>query len=240
MDRDGIVLGVRGMAKSSAIVELWTRAHGSHLGHRSAEASKRCADVSQENSVRAVWRARLGRSIRLLPDRRQAVSAANRWASSQCVYASHHLGVLGGCCGDAIRTRHLRDARGQAVLIRRTPAEARESGQVELAHCWPTRFGRPGKLRRPRRDLRPRLCLAKIGRAGDRVRRQPWRERRLAAPAFCARARAVRTVWSIRTCGGFRSPAVPVRHVLRRAGQGHSKPATAFINAVTRYGEGCG
>src|SRR2546430_4863522 len=58
---DGIVLGVRRHGESSAIVELLTRGHGRHLGLvRGGSASRMRPLLQPGNSVRAVWRGRLG------------------------------------------------------------------------------------------------------------------------------------------------------------------------------------
>ncbi len=57
---DGIVLGVRRHGEASAIVELLTREHGSHLGLVRGGAGARMRPLLQPgNSVHAVWRARL-------------------------------------------------------------------------------------------------------------------------------------------------------------------------------------
>ncbi|WP_436640963.1 DNA repair protein RecO [Microbaculum sp. FT89] len=57
---EGIILGLRRHGETSAIVELFTAAHGRHLGLVRGGRSRRLQVVLQPgNSVHAIWRARL-------------------------------------------------------------------------------------------------------------------------------------------------------------------------------------
>lgn len=57
---DGLILGVRRLGETSVVLELFTRAHGRHLGLVRGGRSRRLAATLQPgNTVRATWRARL-------------------------------------------------------------------------------------------------------------------------------------------------------------------------------------
>ncbi len=58
---EGIVLSARPHGETAAVVELWTRAHGRHLGLVHGGRSRRLRPILQiGNHVDAVWKARLG------------------------------------------------------------------------------------------------------------------------------------------------------------------------------------
>jgi DNA repair protein RecO (recombination protein O) len=57
---DGLILGVRRHGETSVVLELFTRAHGRHLGLvRGGRSQKLRPTLQPGNTVRAVWRARL-------------------------------------------------------------------------------------------------------------------------------------------------------------------------------------
>jgi DNA repair protein RecO (recombination protein O) len=57
---DGLILGVRRHGETSVVLELFTRAHGRHLGLVRGGRSRRLrATLQPGNGVRVVWRARL-------------------------------------------------------------------------------------------------------------------------------------------------------------------------------------
>lgn len=57
---DGLILGVRRHGETSVVLELFTRAHGRHLGLVRGGRSQRLRPTLQPgNTVRATWRARL-------------------------------------------------------------------------------------------------------------------------------------------------------------------------------------
>lgn len=58
---EGVVLSVRPHGETAAVVELWTRAHGRHLGLVHGGRSRRLRPILQiGNHVDATWKARLG------------------------------------------------------------------------------------------------------------------------------------------------------------------------------------
>ena len=57
---EGIVLSVKPHGETAAVVDLWTRAHGRHLGLVHGGRSRRLRPVLQAgNHVDATWKARL-------------------------------------------------------------------------------------------------------------------------------------------------------------------------------------
>ncbi len=61
---DAIVLSVRALGESGAIVEALTRTHGRHMGRVRGGASRRMKPVLQPgNTLRLVWRARLNEHL---------------------------------------------------------------------------------------------------------------------------------------------------------------------------------
>ncbi|MFM9941459.1 MAG: DNA repair protein RecO [Hyphomicrobiaceae bacterium] len=61
---EGIVLSVRAHGETAAVVEVFTRAHGRHLGLVHGGRSRRLRPVLQVgNHVRATWRARLAEQL---------------------------------------------------------------------------------------------------------------------------------------------------------------------------------
>jgi DNA repair protein RecO (recombination protein O) len=61
---EGAILTVRGHGETSAIIEVFTAAHGRHAGVVRGGASRKVAPVLQPgNQVAVVWRARLGEHI---------------------------------------------------------------------------------------------------------------------------------------------------------------------------------
>ena len=92
---EGIVLGVRRHAESSAIVELLTRAHGRHLGLVRGGAGSRMRPLLQPgNGVRAVWRARLDEHLGTYAIEGLNLRAGALLASPHAVYGVTHLAAL--------------------------------------------------------------------------------------------------------------------------------------------------
>jgi DNA repair protein RecO (recombination protein O) len=61
---EGIVLSVRPHGETAAVVELWTRAHGRHLGLVHGGRSRKLRPVLQTgNHVDATWKARLSENL---------------------------------------------------------------------------------------------------------------------------------------------------------------------------------
>src|SRR5438132_13825231 len=92
---EGIVLGVRRHGETSAIVELLPRSHGRHLGLVRGGAGSRMRPLLQPgNSVRAVWRARLGEHLGYYALEGLRLRAATVLASSHAVHGLVHLASL--------------------------------------------------------------------------------------------------------------------------------------------------
>src|SRR5437762_13108598 len=92
---EGIVLGVRRHGETSAIVELLTRSHGRHLGLVRGGAGSRMRPLLQPgNSVRAVWRARLGEHLCYYAGEGIRLGAATVLAPSHAGYCVAPLGLV--------------------------------------------------------------------------------------------------------------------------------------------------
>jgi len=145
--------GCGGMAKSSAIVELLTRAHGRHLGLVRGGSSKRMRPLLQPgNSVTAVWRARLDEHLGYYVVEGTRLRAATMLSSSHATYGVTHLASLA-------RLLPERDPHEDIYeMLERTLDDFDDVSQAaahlikfELAMLARTRFwARPGKLRRDR------------------------------------------------------------------------------------------
>src|SRR4029078_8087313 len=61
---EGVILGVRAHGEEGAVLELFTRAHGRHLGLVHGGRSRKLRPVLQTgNQVDAVWKARLAEDL---------------------------------------------------------------------------------------------------------------------------------------------------------------------------------
>ncbi|MGE0847326.1 MAG: DNA repair protein RecO [Flavobacteriaceae bacterium] len=87
-----IILGTRRHGETSAIVELFTREHGRHLGLVRGGRSRRMQPVLQAgNGVDVVWRARLEDHLGLLAVELTASRAADLFAARHRLYAFQTL-----------------------------------------------------------------------------------------------------------------------------------------------------
>lgn len=96
---EGVILGTRRHGETSAIVELFTMAHGRHLGLVRGGRSKRNQVVLQPgNGVTATWRARLDEHLGLYVIEADRTRAATLMASAHALYVfavlAAHLRLL--------------------------------------------------------------------------------------------------------------------------------------------------
>ncbi|ESR23242.1 DNA repair protein RecO [Lutibaculum baratangense] len=96
---EGVILGVRRHGESSAVVEVFTRGRGRHMGLVRGGRSKRMQAVLQPgNAVTAVWRARLDEHLGLFALELEEGHAATLMQSSHALYgfavAAAHLRLL--------------------------------------------------------------------------------------------------------------------------------------------------
>jgi DNA repair protein RecO (recombination protein O) len=191
---DGIVLGARSYGESSVILELFTRAHGRHLGLVRGGRSRRQQPVLQPgNRVHASWSARLDEHLGTYTVEASLSRAARLMEKREGVAGITHLAALARLMPE--REAHegiyeaieliadaLPDVAIAAPLLVRFELEVlRLLGfGVDLSECAAT-----GATE----DLA--YVSPKSGRAVSRTAGEPWRERLLALPAFLAGAATV-------------------------------------------------
>lgn len=184
---DGIVLGSRRHGEANAIVEAMTHGHGRHLGLVRGGSSSRLRPVLQPgNTVRVVWRARLGEHLGHYTVEPLRLTGASQLAVSHAVYGVTHLAALCrllperdphpevfGLLAEALN--HLDNALGAArQMVRFELRMLAELGfGLDLAACAAT--GTTGDLG---------YVSPKSGRAVSREAAEPWRDRLLRLPAF--------------------------------------------------------
>ena len=234
---EGIVLGVRRLGESSAIVELLTREHGRHLGLVRGGASSRMRPLLQPgNSVTAVWRARLDEHLGYYQVEGTRLRAATLLGSSHAVYGITHLGSLVRLLPERDPHEDLYEMLGHlledfddagvaaAHIIRFELAMLAELGfGLDLENCAAT-----GETT----DLI--YVSPKSGGAVSRAAGEPYRDRLLRLPPFLREGEEAN--WSDEDLqDGFRLTGLfLLRHVLEPRGQGHSDARAGFINAVAR------
>src|ERR1700736_2439340 len=237
---EGIVLGVRRHGESSAIVELWTRGNGLHLGRVRGGAGKRMRPMLQPgNSVRAVWRARLDEHLGYYVIEGIRLRAASVLASSHAVYGVTHLASLARLLPERDphediydmlqRTLDDFDDTGAAAvhLVRFELAMLAELGfGLDLENCAAT--GETSELV---------YVSPKSGGAVSRAAGEPWRDRLLRLSSFLAEGGGGANGWSDQDLsdGFVLTGMFLLRHVLEPRGQGHSDARDGFINAVTKH-----
>ncbi len=189
----GIILSVRPHGETSAVVELFTREHGRHLGLVRGGRSRRQRPVLQPgNIVEAEWRARLSEHL-----------------GAYMVELSNAYAAL--ALDDRIALAGLNTLTSLARLLpERDPhAALYEAGLVVLGHISDVEIW-PGLLVRWELELLNELgfgldlasCAAtgesgdlayvspRTGRAVSRAAGEPYRAKLLALPAFLAREQA--------------------------------------------------
>src|SRR3569623_1679404 len=94
---EGIVLSVRPLGETAAIVDLWTRAHGRHMGLVPGGRSRRLRPVLQAgNHVDAVWKARLADHLGSLSVELRRSFAAETLDDPQALMALSSITTLTG------------------------------------------------------------------------------------------------------------------------------------------------
>lgn len=184
---DGLILGVRRHGETSVVLELFTRAHGRHLGLVRGGRSRRLRPTLQPgNSVRVTWRARLDDHLGAY-----AVEALNGRAGRlmERAFSLHGVGHLAGLLRlmaerephealyetAEIVAEHLDDPEaGPALLVRLELAALAELGfGLDLSECAATGA---------RDDLV--YVSPKSGRAVSREAGAPYAEKLFALPPF--------------------------------------------------------
>ena len=238
---EGIVLGVRRHGETSAIVELFTHAHGRHLGMVRGGASSRMRPVLQVgNSVRATWRARLDEHLGHYAIEGLDLRAGALLHAPHAAYGLTHLANLARLLPerdphDALYAQcldllcHFDDPLAAAAkMVRLELTKIAELGfGLDLDRCVAS-------------GAREELIYVspKSGGAVSRDAGAPWRDKLLPLPAFLAAGDEAGSADAV--CGqdiddGFRLTGFfLLRHVLEPRGQVHGPARQGFIAAVMR------
>jgi DNA repair protein RecO (recombination protein O) len=183
---EGVVIGLRRLGESSAVLEAMTRAHGRHLGLvRGARSARYAAALQAGNTIGLVWRARLDEHLGAFAVEPLALRAGRFLPSAT---ALHGLAVIGALLRllperdphenlyDALNSviEALDGAQAHAFIARFEARMLWECGfALDLSTCASTGA---------REDLI--YVSPKSGRAVSALAGAPYRDRLLPLPAF--------------------------------------------------------
>lgn len=234
---EGIILGVRRHGETSAIVEVFSRGHGRHLGLVRGGRSRKQQPVLQPgNRVDLVWRARLDEHMGTFQAEPIELHAARLMASACGVYGvqtlAAHLRLLperdphdGLFDALAAIVEHLDDPEAAGELVVRFELLVLDElgFGLDLAQCAAT-------------GVRENLDYVspKSGRAVSREAGQPWADKLLALPAFLRSGRTVSAdaaaiESAFRLTGFFFS-----RHVYEARGIAEPEARAGLLKALQR------
>lgn len=191
----GIVLSVRRHGESSAIVSLFTRGHGRHLGLVRGGAGRRQRGMLQPgNLVGATWRARLPEHLgNLVCEPAEAFSARVLEEPGRLEAMVASLAVLDSALAEHEAHADLYDATIDMLRILAGPPPPSEVGAGAPAWAisyvrWEVRclaeFGFGLDLARGEMAARPVWVSPRTGRAVGAEQGAPYASRLLALPAF--------------------------------------------------------
>jgi DNA repair protein RecO (recombination protein O) len=190
---EGIVLSVKPHGETAAVVDLWTRAHGRHLGLVHGGRSRRLRPILQAgNHVDATWKARLADQLGSMSVEMRRAFAAETLDDAAALMALTTITELTRLLPD--RDPHpnlyeitlfvlgfLNDATvWPALLVRWELALLEELGfGLDLSHCAAT-------------GSNDRLIYVspKSGRAVSASAGEPYRDKLLALPQFLTKQRS--------------------------------------------------
>jgi len=234
---EGIVLGCGGMATSSAIVELLTRAMAAtSAGARRGRFAMRPV-LQPGNSVRAGVAGATRRGISLYAiEGHSAYARPPCWHRRHAVYGVTHLASLARLLAGARPHEGIYDMLELPIDDFDTSARPQLISSSSNWRCCRARLrARSGTCAATGRDTE---LIYVSPKSGGRCRGKPGS---LARPAVCGCHRSCGqgegglNGWSSRTAGRFQLTGLfLLRHVLEPRGQGTPTPADGFINAVTK------
>ena len=186
---EGVILSVRPHGETGAVLELFTRAHGRHLGLVHGGRSRKLRPVLQTgNHVDATWKARLAEQPR--PFRRRAAQGLcgrMSWRMPPALAALTSMAALARLLPERDPHPNLYEVTlfvlgyldepqvWPALVVRWELALLEELGfGLDLASCAAT-----GDNRRPRLRLAEVRAAPSPAEAGE-----PYKDRLLALPAF--------------------------------------------------------
>jgi DNA repair protein RecO (recombination protein O) len=191
---DAIVLGVKRHGEANAIAELFTRAHGRHLGLVRGGFGSRLKPVLQPgNSVSATWRARLDEHLGTYTVEPLCMRTAAMFSARHALLAVTHLAGL----ARLLPERDPHEAvygELEAILDRldEPNAVAAQVARFELRMLSELGFGLDlGSCAATGATEELIYVSPKSGRAVSREAGAPWRDRLLRLPVFLSDAAAV-------------------------------------------------
>jgi DNA repair protein RecO (recombination protein O) len=190
---EGIVLSVRPHGETAAIVDLWTRGHGRHLGLVHGGRSRRLRPILQAgNHVDAAWKARLADQLGSMSVEMRRAFAAESLDDPQALMALSSITALTGLLPERDPHPNLYEITlfvlgflndptvWPALLVRWELALLEELGfGLDLSQCAAT--GTNDQLI---------YVSPKSGRAVSASAGEPYREKLLALPPFLTKRRS--------------------------------------------------
>lgn len=190
---EGIILSVRPHGETAAVVDLWTRAHGRHMGLVHGGRSRRLRPVLQAgNHVDAVWKARLADQLGSMNVEMRRAFAAETLDDSQALMALSSITTLTGLLPERDPHPNLYEITlfvlgflndptvWPALLVRWELALLDELGfGLDLSQCAAT--GANDQLI---------YVSPKSGRAVSASAGEPYRDKLLALPQFLTKQRS--------------------------------------------------
>lgn len=190
---EGIVLSVRPHGETAAIVDLWTRAHGRHMGLVYGGRSRRLRPILQAgNHVDAIWKARLADQLGSMSVEMRRAFAAETLDDPQALMALSSITTLTGLLPERDPHPNLYEITlfvlgflndptvWPALLVRWELALLDELGfGLDLSQCAAT--GANDQLI---------YVSPKSGRAVSASAGEPYRDKLLALPQFLTKQRS--------------------------------------------------
>lgn len=190
---EGIVLSVRPHGETAAIVDLWTRAHGRHMGLVYGGRSRRLRPILQAgNHVDAIWKARLADQLGSMNVEMRRAFAAETLDDPQALMALSSITTLTGLLPERDPHPNLYEITlfvlgflndptvWPALLVRWELALLDELGfGLDLSQCAAT--GANDQLI---------YVSPKSGRAVSASAGEPYRDKLLALPQFLTKQRS--------------------------------------------------
>jgi len=168
-------------------------------------------------------------STSLLRHGGHALRAATVLSSSHATYGVTHLASLARLLPERDPHEDIYEMLERTLTIRRCQPGRRPSHQFRTGDVAELGFGLDLENCAARRDFRSDLRVAESGGAVSRRAGEPFRDRLLRLPPFCAKARAVERLSDQDLQDGFRLTGLfLLRHVLEPRQQGHSDARDGF------------
>jgi len=183
---EGVVIGLKRLGESSAVLEAMTRAHGRHLGLvRGARSAKFAAALQPGNSIGLVWRARLDEHLGAFAVEPLTLRAGRFLPSATALHGLAVIGALLRLLPERDPHENLYGALTSVIEALDGPRAAAFVARFEARMLWECGFAldlSECAATGARDDLI--YVSPKSGRAVSAAAGAPYRERLLPLPAF--------------------------------------------------------